>query len=283
VAKARDASLLDDVISMLPTEDEELAEALAGAFEAFGGPRAEKALIDLLAMSSPVALEAAAEALGNIGTVTAVEPLGALVEKGPIKDVARDAVRAIQARWGTSPRAALGGGPRRRQRGAEPGGELGRGRAVEGARVNAIWIWLGLVGLAACALLVSRFRLQLDPGLWKGAARELGLSFVSARLARRPRVVGYVDRQTVEIDGYAPDDAVPRTRFRSSRTGRSLPGWPSGPPRRSPGSRRPRRPTASSPGTRPSTATCTSPGRRTWRSRRSTPTRAPGSSTSPCA
>ncbi len=100
VAKARDASLLDDVISMLPTEDEELAEALAGAFEAFGGPRAEKALIDLLAMSSPVALEAAAEALGNIGTVTAVEPLGALVEKGPIKDVARDAVRAIQARLG---------------------------------------------------------------------------------------------------------------------------------------------------------------------------------------
>jgi hypothetical protein len=131
--EAKDAALLDDLVSMLPTQDEDLAEALASAFQEIGGPRAEKALIELLATTeAPPALKAAAEALGRIGTIAAVEPLMALLEKGLAKDAARDAVRAIQARLGD-----VGAG---RLSVVEPGaggGALSLGAEAEGIPADA--------------------------------------------------------------------------------------------------------------------------------------------------
>lgn len=79
--------------------------------------------------------------------------------------------------------------------------------------MNAVWIVLGLVGLALCAWFVGRFRLSYDPGLWKDAAQQLKLDFVSQRF-QKPRVVGFVDRQTVEIEGSPEGAGFFRTRFR---------------------------------------------------------------------
>ncbi|MGC4114836.1 MAG: HEAT repeat domain-containing protein [Myxococcales bacterium] len=88
--------------------------------------------------------------------------------------------------------------------------------------MTTIWIYLGLIGLAACLWLLSRFRLQSNPELWRDAAQQLKLQFVSTRF-QKPRIVGFVDRQTVEIEGYAEGDDAPKTRFRLKSHGQISP------------------------------------------------------------
>jgi hypothetical protein len=89
---------------MLREPEETGAVGFAQALGALGDPAAEADLLTLLARPSDATQLAAATALGQIGAVTAVEPLLALTEglfrDGDVREAATEAVRRIQARLG---------------------------------------------------------------------------------------------------------------------------------------------------------------------------------------
>lgn len=97
---SRDPSLLGAVYALVPRRDPALAEAVAAALGQFGGADAEHSLLRLMSRDAMEVKRAAATALGLLGTVSAVEPLLQLAREGPLKEIARDAVRRIQARLG---------------------------------------------------------------------------------------------------------------------------------------------------------------------------------------
>jgi len=103
VARGGDHAKADALVEMANAPSPPLAEALAEAFGQLGGPRAEEALLRLLAHESDRVRVLAAEALGKIGTVRAVEPLLPLTRGllgGELQQAAREAVRHIQGRLG---------------------------------------------------------------------------------------------------------------------------------------------------------------------------------------
>jgi HEAT repeat protein len=90
------------LIAALGRLDPPSANVVAEALGAIGDPAAEPALIGILGSEDTDAAVAAAHALGRIGSAAAVEPLlarvdGALTDR-ILRDVAREAVEAIQAR-----------------------------------------------------------------------------------------------------------------------------------------------------------------------------------------
>lgn len=89
------ASEIEKLIQLAREEPAELAEAVAVALGKLGA--GEDALISLLARPEDSVRNAAAEALGMVGTVRAVEPLLPLAKH---LAAARDAVRRIQERLG---------------------------------------------------------------------------------------------------------------------------------------------------------------------------------------
>ena len=91
----RDRAFADPICALAKRLDPGLSEAVATALGKLGDPRAEPALLRLLARDVAEVRRAAAIALGLTGSVRAVEPL---LEAGG--DAARDAVRRIQARLG---------------------------------------------------------------------------------------------------------------------------------------------------------------------------------------
>ncbi|MGC4114841.1 MAG: hypothetical protein QM765_09570 [Myxococcales bacterium] len=99
----RDVDRLVAMEKLAPLHDEGVASALAKAL-ATAGELAEPGLIKLLGHESAAVRREAAAGLGKVGTVRAVEPLLPLTQgvlaDGALKDAARDAVRAIQARLG---------------------------------------------------------------------------------------------------------------------------------------------------------------------------------------
>jgi hypothetical protein len=101
---ARHPAVFEVARDVAPDADAALAQAAARALAELGDARAEPILIQLLGHESLEARSAAAEALGKLGTVRAVEPLlpltKGLTTSAALKDAARAAVRAIQGRLG---------------------------------------------------------------------------------------------------------------------------------------------------------------------------------------
>ncbi|HEY3450725.1 MAG TPA: hypothetical protein VGK67_30490 [Myxococcales bacterium] len=102
--KAKDAAQLETLLAMTGAQGLGLGVELAKAFAEFEGAQAEKGLIALLGHPEPAVRRLAAVGLSKVGSVKAVEPLLPLAEgvlaASEVKDAARDAVRAIQARLG---------------------------------------------------------------------------------------------------------------------------------------------------------------------------------------
>ncbi|HEY3450726.1 MAG TPA: HEAT repeat domain-containing protein [Myxococcales bacterium] len=102
--RGKDASLVVTLHNLVSTGDEARGLALARAFEQIGGAQAEEGLLALLQSSSDSVRREAAVGLGKIGTIRCVEPLlplsGSVFGDAALKEAARDAVRAIQARLG---------------------------------------------------------------------------------------------------------------------------------------------------------------------------------------
>jgi len=110
VGRGRDLAKVDLLAEMVDGAPPPRAEALAEAFGQLGGPRAEEALLRLLGHESERVRVLAAQALGEIGTVRAVEPLLPLTRGllgGELQESARDAVRRIQGRLGDVEAGAL--------------------------------------------------------------------------------------------------------------------------------------------------------------------------------
>jgi HEAT repeat protein len=75
--------------------------AVAKALAEIGDPAAEPALVRLLAHDAPDVATAAARSLAFVGSAAAVEPLRKCIGEAfvePLRDTARDAIRAIQSR-----------------------------------------------------------------------------------------------------------------------------------------------------------------------------------------
>jgi HEAT repeat protein len=110
ITRGRAHAKVDALAEMANDPPLELVEALVEAFEQLGGPRAEEALLRLLAHESNWVRALAAKALGTTGTVRAVEPLLPLTRGlmgGDLQEAARDAVRQIQGRLGDVEAGAL--------------------------------------------------------------------------------------------------------------------------------------------------------------------------------
>jgi hypothetical protein len=133
----RDPRVVDAVCEVATGAPAELARLAAVTLMEVGDSRAEPKLIELLAHASVEVRVAAAEALGLVGTVRAVEPLLPLREgvlaSATLKEAARNAVRTIQERLGEVEGGAAvarpAGGTRRS---VEPRGRGGRGAAGAG-------------------------------------------------------------------------------------------------------------------------------------------------------
>jgi hypothetical protein len=103
--------MLDRVLSLANGASDRLAEAIAKALGVFEAPLVQPALFDLLRRDSREMRRAAAWSLGQVGAVEAVEavePLLVLARQDPfddVKDAAQLAVRRIQGRARTGPRA----------------------------------------------------------------------------------------------------------------------------------------------------------------------------------
>jgi len=104
--EARDRSTLVRICGLAQTNAPRLAEAVAVALGRLGDSRAEPSLLNLLVHESTEAGLAAARALGEVGTIQAIEPLMSLAEgtraRGALKAAARDAIRKIQGRTGNA-------------------------------------------------------------------------------------------------------------------------------------------------------------------------------------
>jgi len=94
---------LPKLVAQAEDEVAEVAEAIARTLGLIGDPGAEPALVRLLAHNDRRTVHAAINALENIGTTTAVEPLFELSHShapSTLKTAAQDAIASIQARLG---------------------------------------------------------------------------------------------------------------------------------------------------------------------------------------
>jgi len=101
IGKARDAVFLDLLAELSEHVGDPVAETIADALASLGDARAEPALLRLLRSGSGSVQRAAAAALGEVGTVRAVESLYALTGQmlpGALEATAREAIARIQAR-----------------------------------------------------------------------------------------------------------------------------------------------------------------------------------------
>jgi HEAT repeat protein len=102
VGAKRDVAMLERVCAMIAGSRERLAGSIAKTLGQLGDPKAEPTLIKLLSYDSEQVKVAAVQALGQVGTVSALEPLLPLTKglqlSGRIKEAAREAVHRIQAR-----------------------------------------------------------------------------------------------------------------------------------------------------------------------------------------
>lgn len=109
----RHAPAFDAIVARLPGADGTSAAVIAESLERIADARAETPLIGLLQHPDPRARAAAAVALGNLGTVRAVEPLLACARSssflggGDLRRYVEAAVRAIQSRLGDVGRGRL--------------------------------------------------------------------------------------------------------------------------------------------------------------------------------
>jgi hypothetical protein len=107
VGTSRDESALEALCALAEgCADAALGEELAGALARLGGSRVEGALLSLLACEPAQIKRAAAEALGKVGTIRAVEPMLPLAKgvlSGAAGAAAREAIRSIQERLGDAP------------------------------------------------------------------------------------------------------------------------------------------------------------------------------------
>jgi len=103
IGKAKDMVFLDQLGELSEHVGDPVAETIAGALASLGDARAEPALLRLLRKGSGSVQRAAAAALGEVGTIRAVEPLYTLGEQtlpAALKTTAREAIARIQARIG---------------------------------------------------------------------------------------------------------------------------------------------------------------------------------------
>jgi len=103
IGRAKDVVFLDRLAALSEHSGDRLAETIADALASLGDARAETALLRLLERESGSVRRAAAAALGQIGTVRAVESLFPLTEgllPSGVKIAAREAIAKIQARLG---------------------------------------------------------------------------------------------------------------------------------------------------------------------------------------
>jgi HEAT repeat protein len=99
--------VVEPLSAVLLAEDDELARSAAAALGSSGKPTAEPALIAALDRAAPRTWIAVAEALGEVGTAAAVEPLRELGDRHLLglsfQRASRQAIAEIQARLGVSP------------------------------------------------------------------------------------------------------------------------------------------------------------------------------------
>jgi len=103
IARAKDAAFLDRVVGLAEGSGDPLAEAVAHALGEIGGPREEPVLLGLLTRHATPVRRAAAVALGNVGTIGAVEPLLPFTKwilTPDLETAAQEAIARIQARLG---------------------------------------------------------------------------------------------------------------------------------------------------------------------------------------
>jgi HEAT repeat protein len=103
IARAKDAALLDRIAALAENARPDLAETIAEALGSLRDPRAEPALLRLLLHESDSVRRAAAAALGQAGTIRAVQSLLPLTEEVfaiGLKTTAREAIVRIQQRLG---------------------------------------------------------------------------------------------------------------------------------------------------------------------------------------
>jgi hypothetical protein len=101
VGKAKDVVFLDMLGELSEHVGDPVAESIAGALASLGDAGAEPALLRLLRTGSGSVKRAAAAALGEVGTIRAVEFLHPLTEQVlsvALKATAREAIARIQAR-----------------------------------------------------------------------------------------------------------------------------------------------------------------------------------------
>jgi HEAT repeat protein len=103
VSASRLSALSPAVVQCAPVDDEAVRAAVAGTLAVLAPSNAEATLLQLLADTSADVQRAAAEALGAIGSVAAVEPLLLLAKglaRSELRQAARAAIASIQSRLG---------------------------------------------------------------------------------------------------------------------------------------------------------------------------------------
>jgi len=103
IREAKDVSFLDRLAELSESVGDALAETIAKTLGHLGDVRAEPPLLRLLGSGSESVWRAAAEALGKVGTIRAVESLYPLTERMlslGLETTAREAIARIQARLG---------------------------------------------------------------------------------------------------------------------------------------------------------------------------------------
>jgi hypothetical protein len=103
VAARRLSAHTDRVIALTSAADASLRVAATRTLGSLESPPIERCLLQLLAGEETEVQIAAAQALGTVGSVSAVEPLLPLTKgfgRGPLRDAARGAIASIQSRLG---------------------------------------------------------------------------------------------------------------------------------------------------------------------------------------
>ncbi|MBI5545185.1 MAG: hypothetical protein HY901_14950 [Deltaproteobacteria bacterium] len=100
----KDVSRIDALLGLTRLQEQGLGHALVQAFVSLGEATAEGGLLDLLGQDLAAVSREAAAGLGAIGTIRSIESLLPLAEgvltDAALRDVARAAIRSIQARLG---------------------------------------------------------------------------------------------------------------------------------------------------------------------------------------